>query len=160
MNKLSSRHYLPKRDSKEVLKELNQIFGCEIDEHEPVEVAKASDQHLLLIREEPLAFRHDNHYFLTLRGLIKYKPKRRWVMVDKGAIKYVSEGADVMAPGIVNADAQIEENDIVWVCDEGHRMPLAIGKALMDGKQMIKAKKGKAIKSMFHVGDKLWKMQG
>jgi PUA domain protein len=160
MEKLSTRHYLSKKESKEVLKELNRLFACEINERAPVERAHAPSYQLLFIEGEPLAIRCEDQYFLTLKGLLRYKPKRKWAMVDKGAIKFVSKGADVMAPGIVNADEQIIEQELVWICDEEHFAPLAIGKALMDGKEMVKAKKGKAIRSIFHVGDKLWRMQG
>jgi PUA domain protein len=160
MDKLSTRHFLSKRESKEVLRELNRLFACGINEAALVERAQAPDYQLLFVEGDPLAIRYDNQYFLTLKGLIRYKPKRKFAMVDKGAIKFVSKGADVMAPGIVNADEQIIEHELVWICDEEHFAPLAIGRALMDGRAMVEAKKGKAIKSIFHVGDNLWKMQG
>jgi len=43
--------------------------------------------------------------------------------------------------------------------EETHRKPLAIGKALMEGPQMVEADSGKAIKSIIYVGDKLWSME-
>ena len=70
---------------------------------------------------------------------------------------FVTNGADVMAPGIVDADIDIDENDQVWICDEVHNKPLAIGIANMTGEQMIAEKKGKAITTVHYVGDYLWK---
>ena len=64
-----------------------------------------------------------------------------------------------MAPGVVEADSEIEEGDLVIVVEEVHRKPLAIGKALMAGPQMVEINSGKAIKSITHVGDKLWSME-
>jgi PUA domain protein len=79
--------------------------------------------------------------------------------VDKGAIRFVSNGADIMAPGIVGADSEIKEGDLVIIVEETYLKPLAIGKALMKGPQMVEADSGKAIKSITHVGDKLWNME-
>ena len=73
-----------------------------------------------------------------------------------GAIKFVINGADIMAPGIVDADNKIKENDQVWICDEKNNKPLAVGIALMTGAQMIIKKKGKAVKIIHHVGDNIW----
>jgi predicted RNA-binding protein (TIGR00451 family) len=73
-----------------------------------------------------------------------------------GAIKFVTNGADVMGPGIVDADKGISENDPVWICDEKHHKPLAVGIATINGEQMINKIKGKAVKVIHYVGDNLW----
>ena len=62
-----------------------------------------------------------------------------------------------MAPGIIEADKEIKEGDIVWVRDE-RNLPLAVGKALMDGIEMVKANRGKAVENLHYIGDKLWKL--
>lgn len=64
-----------------------------------------------------------------------------------------------MAPGIVAADPEIKEGDLVIIVEETHKKALAIGKALMGGQEMAEATSGKAIKSITHVGDKLWNME-
>ena len=61
-----------------------------------------------------------------------------------------------MAPGIVDADKNISENDPVWICDEKYRKPLAVGIAVMNGEQMIKEDKGKAVKIIHYIGDDIW----
>jgi len=75
-----------------------------------------------------------------------------------GAVKFVTNGADVMAPGIVDADENIIAGDMVWICDETHRKPLAVGVAVMNGPEMIKETKGKAIIMKHHIGDDIWKV--
>ncbi|WP_342626847.1 PUA domain-containing protein [Methanosalsum zhilinae] len=77
------------------------------------------------------------------------------VIVDKGAIPHIINGADVMCPGIVNADENIGEGDYVIIKEESHRKPLAIGYALIPGSSM-RAGSGKAIKTIHYVGDDLW----
>lgn len=93
--------------------------------------------------------------FLACRGLLAYKPQARFVTVDMGAIKFVTNGADVMAPGIVEADPALQPGDWCWIRDERNKQPLAVGKALVAGSAMVRGK-GKAVKSVHHVGDKLW----
>ena len=100
----------------------------------------------------------DEKPFLACRGLLVYKPQARFVTVDMGAIKFVTNGADVMAPGIVEADPAIQPGDWCWVRDERNRQPLAVGKALVAGSTMVRGK-GKAVKSVHHVGDKLWSVE-
>jgi PUA domain protein len=101
---------------------------------------------------------HKGSIFFTLHGINKYRPKEKFVIVDMGAVKFVANGADVMAPGIVDADININENDQVWICDEKNQKPLAIGIALINGEKMIAEKQGKAITIVHYVGDLLWNL--
>ena len=89
---------------------------------------------------------------------MKYQPAEGRVVVDMGAVGFIVKGADIMAPGIVDADIQIKEGDFVWVCDEKHHKPLAVGKALMNGETMKVNQTGKAIKNIHYVGDMLWNL--
>jgi len=111
---------------------------------------------MIFIDDSPCFFYQGNNIFFTLKGLEKYKPKEHFVVVDMGAVKFVTNGADVMAPGIVDADENICEGDQVWICDEKNHKPLAVGIALMLGEEMKNEKKGKAIQIIHYVGDKLW----
>ncbi|MFQ5919417.1 MAG: PUA domain-containing protein [Thermoplasmata archaeon] len=94
----------------------------------------------------------------SVRGLLRSRPTKRYVTVDAGAVPFVYNGADVMAPGIVEADPKIEPGDFVWVRDEANGVPLAVGRALLPGPAMVAGRKGKAVESVHHVGDRLWKL--
>jgi len=95
--------------------------------------------------------------FLTVRGANEYPPTRRIVTVDAGAIQFVSDGADVMRPGIVEADDVIEEGDLVVINEEGHGKFLAVGRALVAGSEMV-GDSGRVVESIHHVGDDLYEM--
>ena len=95
-------------------------------------------------------------YISRLYGILKFKPNRKYVVVDMGAVEFITSGADLMAPGIIDADNTIQENDHVWICDEQHHKPIATGIALMNGNDMIIEKKGKSVKVIHYVGDKYW----
>ena len=95
--------------------------------------------------------------FLTVRGLLRHEATRRYVTVDMGAVPYVTNGADVMSPGIVEVDPEVREGDLVWIRDVTHKRPLAIGKALVPAEVMAAKAPGKAIKNLHFVGDRIWK---
>ena len=128
-------------------------------ENEVLEKITLDEYSLILVNGKPLLFEIEGQLFPTVRGALEMKLQKRLVIVDKGAVRFVSNGADIMAPGVVEADPEINEGDLVIIAEETHRKPLAIGKALMEGPQMVKADSGKAIKSIIYVGDKLWSME-
>jgi PUA domain protein len=95
---------------------------------------------------------------VSVRGAMAMKPTKRFVTVDMGAVKFVTNGADVMAPGIVEADPAIMPGDWVWIRDERNKTCLAVGHAIVAGTAMVRGK-GKAVKALQHVGDKVWELQ-
>jgi PUA domain protein len=62
------------------------------------------------------------------------------VRVDKGAIKFVFKGADVMCPGVTSAggsvSADLPEGAPVAIFAEGKEHPLAVGLMKMSGADM------------------------
>ena len=81
------------------------------------------------------------------------------VVVDMGAVRFVTKGADIMSPGIVDADDSIVEDDIVIIVEETHNKPLAIGISLITGPEMVENSEGKAIKNIHYVGDAIWNLE-
>ena len=155
--KIKNRYRLKGKDIKKFQSELRDTFDNDFfDEKSSVETGNLDEIKMVFVDGEPCFMIHDDRIVFTLHGINKYKPKQNFVVVDMGAIKFVVNGADVMAPGIVDADEDIAENDQVWICDETHRKPLAIGIAVMTGTQMIKEKQGKAIRTIHYVGDRVW----
>jgi PUA domain protein len=144
-----------------MLKDLVSTFGDTMAELEDKVLEKITldEYSLILVDGKPLLFEIEGQLFPTVRGALEMELNKRIVTVDKGAVRFVSNGADIMAPGIVEADSEIKEGDLIIIIEEAHRKPLAIGKALMSGPQMVEADSGKAIRSIIHVGDKLWNME-
>lgn len=144
-----------------MLKDLISTFGETMAglENEVLEKITLDEYSLILVNGKPLLFEIEGQLFPTVRGALEMKLQKRLVIVDKGAVRFVSNGADIMTPGVVEADPEINEGDLVIIVEETHRKPLAIGKALMEGPQMVEADSGKAIKSIIYVGDKLWSME-
>ena len=136
---------------------LTSTFGDTIKElrNSKFETALIDTFNVILIDGKLLLFSTDGEYFPTVRGALELGLAKHIVVVDAGAVRFVVNGADIMCPGIVNADSVIKESDLVIIKEETHDKPLAIGRALMSGEDMI-GDSGKAIKSLHYVGDKLW----
>lgn len=134
-------------------------FGMAMPEDEtPIDQAEAGEMRLLIRGEDVIALILGDAIAPTVRGLLAFPAQRRYVTVDMGAVPFVYNGADVMAPGIVEADPAIQPGDYVWVRDEKNRRPLAVGRAIMDGPAMAREERGKALETVHHVGDDLWRL--
>ncbi len=152
---IRKRHPIRKKETRNIIEEIEKKLGCKIFYEKSVEIAFAGEHKILLIDGEVVIAMWDDIPFLALYGIKKYKPEKKYVTVDKGAVSFIVNGADVMSPGIIDADDGIRKGEMVWVRNE-EDTPLAVGTALFDGGEMVKKSKGKAIKSMHHIGDALW----
>lgn len=70
--------------------------------------------------------------------------KKGYVSVDIGAMKTILKNANVLCPGILNADEKIKIGEEVVVFFENK--PIAVGTARADGEKMRKGEKGVAVK--------------
>ena len=157
--KIKNRHRLKNKEIKNILAQIKTKFqGDFFTIDSAVEIGDLEEFRVVLVDDEIDFFFVENSVFFTLRGLYKYKPRENFVVVDMGAIGFVAKGADVMTPGIVDADIGIQKDDLVWICDETYHKPLAVGIALINGEQMKNKGAGKAIKNIHYVGDKLWNL--
>ena len=154
---VKSRHHLRSDDIRDIREAIADHLGVDIDGEtfESVEFVDAEYQ-LVLVDGDPAVFYvDDDEPFLTVRGANNTEPQTGVVTVDAGAISFVSDGADVMRPGIVEADASIRDGDLVVIAEETHGKVLAVGRAMVDGDDMV-GDSGKVIESIHHVGDELY----
>ncbi|MFO7990920.1 MAG: RNA-binding protein [Thermoplasmata archaeon] len=152
-----NRHRLKEKKVEEYSQELEEKLGdTPFKEKKGVDVATTDLGNVLLVDTKVVASFFDDQVFPTIDGLLEMEANKRYVTVDMGAVKFVYNGADIMSPGIVEADETIEKGDMVWVRDVEHHKPLAVGKALIDGGEMVEGERGKAVKSLHHIGDKLY----
>ncbi|PSQ18024.1 RNA-binding protein [Halobacteriales archaeon QS_8_69_26] len=153
---VKSRHHLRSDAVADLESTIADALGVDLegDTYELVEFeGDAAD--VVLVDGDPLVVYVEGTPFLTVRGTNAHPPTRRVVTVDAGAISFVSDGADVMRPGIVEADPVIAEGDLVAVNEESHGKFLAVGRALVDGEEMP-GDEGRVVESVHHVGDDLY----
>ncbi|KAB1186807.1 MULTISPECIES: RNA-binding protein [Haloferax] len=154
--KVKSRHHLRNDEIRAVKESIESLLGVEIDgdAFEGVEFADA-DYEVVLVDGEPAVLYVEGEPFLTVKGANQFPPTKNVVTVDAGAVSFVSSGADVMRPGITEADESIAAGDLVAIAEENHGKILAIGRALEDGVDLV-GDSGKVVESIHHVGDDLF----
>lgn len=157
--RVRKRRRLREKEVKALAEDVANALGVEpFRPGEPVDRAESTDFDILFINNIAEGLVYNGKAFLTVRGLLRSRPERASVTVDMGAVPFVTKGADIMGPGIVDADPDLRPGDLVWVKDVNNGVPLAVGEALISGPQMRERSPGKAIKSIHHVADKLWKL--
>jgi PUA domain protein len=154
---VKSRHHLRADEIDDLEATIAAGTGVDLDGDTYEMVELGSDPFdVVLVDDNPDVVRFEGgEAFLTVRGANRHDPTTGIVTVDAGAISFVSDGADVMRPGIVEADPEIAEGDLVTVAEETHGKTLAIGRALVDGSEMP-GDSGKVVDSVHHVGDDLF----
>jgi PUA domain protein len=153
---VKSRHHLRADAIDEIQTALAENLGVDLtaENFEKVEFDD-SDWNVVLVDGDPFVLYVDDEPFLTVQGLNAHPPTDHVVTVDAGAVSFVSDGADVMRPGIVEADDDIAPGDLVAINEESHGKFLAVGRALEPGGDMV-GDSGKVVESIHHVGDELF----
>ncbi len=155
--KIRKRYHIQKKKLKKIKEDLG-YFSILIHPESRVEILESDLYDFILIDGRPLIMMIDDIPVPTLKGALEHEIIVNYVVVDMGAVKFVAKGADIMSPGITEADLNIKEGDFVIVVDETHRKPLSVGKSLISGQEMVENKEGKAIKTIHYIGDKIWNL--
>lgn len=157
---MRNRARLREKDAERLASELEQRLGARpwapsahVDRGE----SQLGDVLILGNRVWGFFLQHEGKELLapSVRALLECKPSRGFVTVDMGAVKFVNNGADIMGPGIVEADPAVQPGDVLWVRDERNKRPLAVGQALVPGPDMPK-QPGKKVRNLHRVGDQFW----
>ena len=158
MLKVRQRYYLKKKKLKELKRDLGE-YSIIIPDKSNVEFLEVNPNPFILVNGEPTVIVIDKTPFPTLKAALKNDTTGKKVTVDMGAVKFVTNGADIMSPGIVASDENVEVDDIVIIIEETHKKPLAIGIALISGDEMVNNNSGKAIKNIHYIGDDIWNLE-
>jgi PUA domain protein len=154
---VKSRHHLRADAIDDIETAVSENLGVDVeaDSYEKVEFDD-SDWEVVLVDGDPLVlYVEEDEPFLTVQGLNAFPPTAHVVTVDAGAVSFVSDGADIMRPGITEADDDIAEGDLVAINEESHGKFLAVGRAKTSGDDMV-GDSGKVVESIHHVGDDLF----
>ena len=131
----------------------------------PRNIAKTDQKaNVVLVDNVPLFFQlRDGPYFPTLKLLHKYPDCMAKLRVDKGAIKFVFGGANIMCPGLTSPGAVIHddvpEDTPVAIYAEGKEHALAVGITKMSTADIKSVNKGIGVDTIHHLNDGLWKLE-
>ena len=156
--KVKKRNFLKKKKIKELKEELGNYEQL-LQGKKNVEILEAEPNSFILVDGKPYIIIIDDKPFPTLKAILENTIESKTVTVDMGAIRFVSNGADIMSPGIVDTSDNIVPGDIVLIIDETHGKPLAIGVSLINGEEMVANDSGKAVETKHYVGDEIWNFE-
>ncbi|GAA5822084.1 hypothetical protein JCM3770_007011 [Rhodotorula araucariae] len=122
---------------------------------------------IFTVHGEPLFFQHfDGPFYPTLKVLHRFPGMLPRVGVDRGAIKFVLSGANIMCPGMTSATGylppssdNIPKGTPVAVYAYGKEHPLAIGLTSMSTDDIRGINKNIGVENVAFLGDDLWKVE-
>ena len=110
--KIKKRYFLKKKKVKEIKSELGN-YGSFISNKDKLEMLESEKYDFILVNGEPYIIMINDKPYPTLKAALNIDLGGKVVVVDMGAVRFMSKGADVMSPGIVDADDEIVEGDFV-----------------------------------------------
>ncbi|XP_014204923.1 malignant T-cell-amplified sequence 1 homolog [Copidosoma floridanum] len=136
---------LPKKDNFKLVK-------C----HDHIEIIVNSAGELLFFRQR------EGNWMPTLKLLHKFPFFLPLQQVDKGAIKFVLSGANIMCPGLTSKGARMtpaEKGIVVAIMAEGKQHALAVGTTTLSTEDIAKVNKGIGVENCHYLNDGLWQMK-
>ncbi|KAF5114170.1 hypothetical protein DV454_003123 [Geotrichum candidum] len=109
--------------------------------------------------------KHNDEVIPTLSVIHKYPDVLPAVRVDRGAIKFILGGANIMCPGLTSKGAQLpeapgfEKGQVVAIYAEGKQHALAVGILTMSTEEIKSVNKGIGIELISYLGDGLWALK-
>jgi PUA domain protein len=155
------RHALRKGDFKLLKEQLSKIIEGTIDSlfKTGAELVITDSCELYAEDKKVLAFKVGERIIPSLRALNEGLVKLPTITVDMGAVPYVTNGADIMAPGITLVTDGLVAGNIVTIIDENYGKSLAVGELLFDSDNIKQTEKGKVIKNLHYVNDSIWSLE-
>ena len=161
MPKDSKRQFLREKEAGRFALEFSRKIGCVTEKifgpKPHIEVFKTQGAEFFLIDGKPLIARLNDIIFPTLI-FTEALSFLHQIVVDMGAVPYVCNGADIMAPGVRKITGEFKENDLLLIVDERYSKPLAVGIALFDSQSMKNVERGRIVKNIHYVSDKIWSL--
>ena len=162
--KLKKRNFLSNKEKKKLHDELSSTFGDKalqlFNKNDKLESAVSDKGEKLILKEGRIwFFYYNDNLYPTIRCLRETKVDISSAVVDIGAIKYILNGADVMAPGVDSFGSGIKEGDFITIKEEKAKSIIAVGLSLINSEDFDKGKKGKIIKNLHSLKDEYWNFQ-
>ncbi len=160
---IKQRHFIRKNELNQIREDLKKQYS---DEFSDIIFPKKSNVEIIIteegdelyaVNDKLTLWRSKEGFLPVLTLLLNKQVDLKTVIVDMGAVRFVTNGADIMRPGITKINPNIKQNNIIRIADEKNNQTLAIGKAMYDAEKMEKMDKGKVIKNLHTIQDSVWK---
>jgi len=120
-----------------------------------IEVLRSRKTNIFFVDGEPLFVEKEDKILPSLLNeeVLSRLPS---AVVDQGAVPFVCNGADVMAPGVRRVEGGFSQGHLVVVREERFHKMLAVGYALVGSEEIEEQRRGKVIRNLHFIGDDAW----
>ncbi len=160
---IKQRHFIRKNELNQLRESISNQYSDDfantlIPKKSRVEIIITEDNdELFAVNGTLTLWKSIEGYLPVLTLLLNKIIDLKAVIVDMGAVRFVTNGADIMRPGITKIDPEIKENEIIKIIDEKNHQTLAVGKAIFEAEVMKNKNTGKVIKNLHTIQDQVWK---
>ena len=157
------RKILSKKEKKLLFESLTKEFGESISSY--IELLTmleevTTDEGTLITKGGKIwFFLSDDHMIPSIYFLRESNFELPEIVVDVGAIRFITNGADVMSPGVVLFNKEIRKGTLVVIKEEKANSIIGVGFSLINSEDFDKSQKGKVVKLIHHLKDKIWSFQ-
>lgn len=154
------RWVLSKKDKKQLVKRLTELYPrFDASSIGNVEIAVEDDIKLYIVDSIPAFIDLDGMLIPHLKLLLRhgYREWLPYIVVDQGAVRPISRGADLMRPGIQEIPTEFKENSIVVIAEPSRQLPLAVHQSFYSSQEIAIMEKGRVTKKLHNLGDRFWK---
>ncbi|KAI5189571.1 malignant T-cell-amplified sequence [Nematocida sp. AWRm77] len=156
----SSRTRISNYTIKQIKAQFDANLSVLLGKEEVLESIKTPEKETFILRNGiPIIHVESDRYVPLVKCVHMAPDMLTKVVVDEGAIKHLINGADVMAPGLLQTTSEypsVSENDLVAIYGYGKTHALGVGVVVMSSSQVEEIRNGVAIKIVSRLGDKLY----
>jgi len=155
------RFYLKEREVKLILERISKTLSLApaeiLDSDSKFEAMKLDSSGRVFFVDDIPAFIESEDEILPTLFNERVLSKLPSLTVNMGAVPYICNGADVMAPGVTKIDGVFTVGSIITISEERFSKKIAVARALSSSEEIVAKKQGKVAENLHYVSDKLWK---
>jgi PUA domain protein len=148
---------ISKSETAEILNGVTKQWNIEIPKSKNLKMHQITDTVQLIEGPDGLRVLKMDDMFIPFLSNVQILEKFPHVIVDKGAVKPICNGANIMRPGI-KSFADFTKGEIVCVMVESQNKFLVVGRSLVDSKEMDDIEKGEVVENLHYISDEFWEI--
>jgi len=160
MSEVYSMYSLSRSEKKRLLERIKRkipfLTTIPIDRADVTILKTRRGFNLYRVDDRVLLWEVDDEIYPTILALLLYKIEIPKVVVDKGAVPHILNGADVMRPGIVTFEGDFKKGDLVAICEEEKGRAIALGRALFSRMEIESMKRGNVVENLHNIKERVW----